>query len=183
MKKLMFIMAFTLAAAGVNAQFTAARLQATGLTCAMCTNAIHKALEKLPFVSSVEADISNSAFDIRFREGESFQLDELKKAVEDAGFSVGILKLQGNFQGIVPGSNGHFRWAGMNFHLLDHGSRTLKEGQWIKVVDRDYLTSKSYRKLSHSVKHACYAEGKATDCCVKEGITAGERLYHVMVEN
>ena len=52
-----------------EAQFSKANLQATGLTCAMCSNAINKALQKLPFVESVKADIKNSSFSIAFRTG------------------------------------------------------------------------------------------------------------------
>ncbi len=80
-----------------NAQFTKATLQATGLTCAMCSNAINKALQKVSFVESVKSDIKNSAFDIVFKQSTEVNIDALKDAVEDAGFSVGSLKLTGNF--------------------------------------------------------------------------------------
>ncbi|NDF99832.1 MAG: copper chaperone, partial [Chitinophagia bacterium] len=43
------------------AQFSQAKLQATGLTCALCSKAIHQALEKLPFVQKVSAQIKESA--------------------------------------------------------------------------------------------------------------------------
>ena len=51
-------------------QFTKANLQASGLTCALCSNAINKALQKLSFVASVKPDIKNSSFDIVFKESE-----------------------------------------------------------------------------------------------------------------
>ena len=51
-----------------NAQFTSANLQAAGLTCAMCSKAINKSLEKLTFIQGVEADIKSSTFNITFRE-------------------------------------------------------------------------------------------------------------------
>ena len=51
----------------VHAQFTRAELQATGLTCAMCSNAIYKALMEVPFVESVTPDIKNSGFGIKFK--------------------------------------------------------------------------------------------------------------------
>jgi copper chaperone CopZ len=74
----------------LQAQFTKANLQATGLTCAMCSNAINKALQHLPFVESVKADIKNSSFSIVFRQQASVDLDAIKNAVEEAGFlSVG----------------------------------------------------------------------------------------------
>ena len=63
MKKLITIIALFLVIQ-TNAQFSSANLQAAGLTCAMCTKAINKSLEKLSFVQSVEADIKSSSFNI-----------------------------------------------------------------------------------------------------------------------
>ncbi|NBV30006.1 MAG: copper chaperone [Chitinophagaceae bacterium] len=79
------------------AQFQSARLQATGLTCALCSKAIHESLQKLPFVAKVEADIQSSAFAILFRNGETQDPDALKAAVEEAGFFVGELLLEGQW--------------------------------------------------------------------------------------
>ena len=91
MKTLLLTIAIALLALPSNAQFTKASLQATGLTCAMCSNAINKALLEVPFVESVKADIKNSAFNMVFKQGEKVEIDALRKAVDDAGFSVGSL--------------------------------------------------------------------------------------------
>src|SRR5689334_5111049 len=97
-----FIILFMLLAVGVvsQAQFTTARLQASGLTCAMCNNAINKALKGLAFVSTVKSDIKNAAFDIQFKEGTPVDIDAMKTAVEDAGFFVAKLQLTGNFNNV-----------------------------------------------------------------------------------
>ena len=97
MKKLLLILVIALLAVPSQAQFTNATLQATGLTCAMCSNAINKALQKVSFVKTVTADIRNSSFGIVFKTNSQVDVDALKDAVEDAGFSVGSLKLTGNF--------------------------------------------------------------------------------------
>ena len=89
-----------------QAQFTKASLQATGLTCAMCSNAINKALLRVPFVESVKSDIKNSAFSIVFKTGQEVEIDALRKAVEDAGFSVGNLKMTGNLRWRSASSSG-----------------------------------------------------------------------------
>ena len=96
MRKISMIVFIVLFALQSDAQFSKARLQATGLTCAMCSNAINKALEKISFVESVRADIKNSAFDIVFKKDEDVIIDMLKDAVEDAGFFVGSLHLTGS---------------------------------------------------------------------------------------
>jgi len=46
-----------MAIVAVQAQISSATLQASGLTCAMCTKAINKSLEQLNFVESVKPDI------------------------------------------------------------------------------------------------------------------------------
>ncbi|MES1224202.1 MAG: heavy-metal-associated domain-containing protein, partial [Bacteroidota bacterium] len=78
-----------------RAQFTKATLQASGLTCAMCNNAINKALKGLAFVGTVKSDIKNASFDIVFKEGEAVDIDAIRAAVEDAGFFVAKLKVTG----------------------------------------------------------------------------------------
>ena len=99
----------------LRAQFTKATLKATGLTCAMCSKAINKALEKVPSVASVHSDIKNSAFDIVFKPEAGVDIDALKDAVEDAGFAVGGLKLTGTFQGIKISSDQHVASVTNNF--------------------------------------------------------------------
>ena len=73
-------LAIAFMAVQLNAQFSKATLQATGLTCAMCSNAINKALMEVPFVQSVRSDIKNSAFNIVFKEGAAVNIDALKQA-------------------------------------------------------------------------------------------------------
>src|SRR5690242_10466487 len=96
MKRVTVLILAALFAVSVNAQFTKAKLQATGLTCAMCSNAINKSLQKVSFIESVKADIKNSAFEIAFKQGAEIDIDAIKDAVEDAGFSIGKLQLTGN---------------------------------------------------------------------------------------
>jgi copper chaperone CopZ len=181
MKKLILITGILLLGFGAKAQFTKATLQATGLTCAMCSNAINKALEKVPFVESVRSDIKNSAFNIVFRADAKVNIDDLKEAVEDAGFSVGSLKMTGNFPEQDLVKDKHFKIGDLNFHFLNEGSWTLQGEQTLTVVDKDYVTAKEFRKYSSTTKHACYRDGRAGDCCNAGGITTGSRVYHVKI--
>ena len=67
MKRLILLMGIVLSTLVATAQFSSASLQASGLTCALCTKAINKSLEQLPFVESVNADIKTSSFRITFK--------------------------------------------------------------------------------------------------------------------
>src|SRR5688572_32946760 len=109
MKKIVMIMVVAMIALQSQAQFTKARLQASGLTCSMCNNAIYKALKALPYVASVESDIKNSAFDIVFKQDVAADFDGVKNAVEDAGFSVASFKITGRFDNVNIGNDQHIK--------------------------------------------------------------------------
>lgn len=164
-----------------QAQFTKATLQATGLTCAMCSNAINKALLKVPFVESVKSDIKNSAFNIVFKQGEKVEIDALKIAVEDAGFSVGSLRMTGNFNDVKVENDKHIKIDNVVFHFLNTKDQVLDGEKTITVVDKDFLTTKQFKKLSSTSKMSCVSSGKAEQCCLAEGISADTRVYHVTI--
>src|SRR3954452_12707239 len=71
-----------------KAQVSKVSLQASGLTCSMCSNAINKALKTLDFVDKVDADIKTYTFEISFKANSNVDFDKIKKKVEDAGFAV-----------------------------------------------------------------------------------------------
>lgn len=181
MKKYLLIMVMILGAMKVNAQFTNATLQATGLTCAMCSNAINKALMKVPFVESVKSDIKNSAFAIVFKEGMEQNIDALKNAVEDAGFAVGGLKLTGTFTDLKIAADEHIKIGNSYFHFMSVSSQTLNGESTFSVLDKNFITAKQFKKISAGNKMACVESGKAGDCCAKDGIAPGTRIYHVTI--
>jgi copper chaperone CopZ len=181
MKKLLIVAITALLTVQARAQLSKATLQATGLTCAMCSNAINKALQKVSFVESVRSDIKNSAFNLVFKQGETVDIDALKMAVEDAGFSIGSLKLTGTFKDVKIEKDEHVKLGHINLHFLNGDSRVLNGEQVITVVDKNYVTSKQFKKLSSSSKMICVLDGKAASCCMKEGMAEGERVYHVTI--
>lgn len=165
----------------VQAQFTKASLQATGLTCALCSNAINKAVGKLPFVASVRADIKNSSFSIVFKEGSDLDIDAIKAAVEDAGFSVGGLSLTGHFNDTKLVKDQAVAIGNEKFHFLNGDGKTLNGEQVIMVVDKNFVSEKQFRKISKESQLPCVQTGKATGACAREGMSSGNRIYHVMI--
>jgi copper chaperone CopZ len=179
MKKIVWYFAIMLVAVQLNAQFTKATLQATGLTCAMCSNAINKALQTKPFIQSVRSDIKNSAFNIVFKENANVDIDEIRKAVEDAGFGIGSLKLTGNFNEVKIGDDSHVQIGDTHFHFLNMSNPVLNGEQTITIVDKNFLTAKQFKKFSSATKMECLQTGKAASCC--KGVAAGTRIYHVTI--
>src|ERR1700733_2655379 len=119
MKKIIIFISLVVCITKLQAQFTRASIQASGLTCAMCTRAIDNALKQVSFVESVQPDIKNSAFNIIFKQGQAADIDVLKKAVEDAGFFVAKFTITGVFNNTVIKNDEHVNIAGKQYHFLN----------------------------------------------------------------
>lgn len=128
----------------LRAQFSQGRLQATGLTCALCSKSIHEALDLLPFIESVMPDLKTSSFDIRFKAGQPVLPRSIRTAVEDAGFFVGKLLLEPS--GSAADSvrmNDRFQAGEWTCQLLEKP----KDGQWLQVIEKGFLTEKEYKRF------------------------------------
>jgi len=164
-----------------TAQFTKAQLQATGLTCAMCSNAINKAVGELPFVADVKSDIKNSSFQISFKENADVEIDAIRQAVEDAGFSVGKLQLTGSFDNLEVNNDDHVSIGKTAFHFVGIKDQSLQGEQTLTVVEKNFLTAKQFKKYGQVSKLVCVKTGKAETCCMEDGIPAQSRVYHVTI--
>lgn len=165
-----------------QAQFTGASLQASGLTCAMCSKAVKVALEKVPFVKEVKVDIKNQQYNLVLKENNSGDFDQLKKAVEDAGFSVASLKITGRFNHVKIEKDSHIKIGEQTFHFLNGDKETLDGEKTLTIVDKDFLTAKAFKKFSAASKMECVQTGKASTCCKQAGVHVNTlRIYHVTI--
>jgi len=180
MKKLLIIIA-VLFAASTQAQVSKVSLQASGLTCSMCSNAINKSLKSLSYVEKVMANIQTSTFDISFKPGAKVNFDELKKKVEDAGFFVANLSARVQFNNLQVQKDEHVNYEGMTMHFLNANGQVLNGEQTIQVVDKGYVAAKAFKKNQLITKMDCYKTGVAGSCCTKEGLPAGSRIFHVTI--
>ncbi|MEX1202530.1 MAG: heavy-metal-associated domain-containing protein [Ferruginibacter sp.] len=178
MKKLFFIIA-VLMATNSQAQINRVSLQASGLTCSMCSNAINKSLKSLNNVEKVMSNISTSTFEISFKNSAAVNFDELKKKVEDAGFFVSKLTAVVSFNNVKLLKDEHLSFAGMNLHFLNGKEQVLDGIQQIQVLDKGYVSSKIYKKNSALTQMDCYKTGVAAACCASSGMVVGSRMYHV----
>lgn len=179
MKKLLVIIA-SLIAINASAGFKEATLQASGLTCAMCSNAINKALQKLPFVAKVQSNIKESSFVISLKPT-GVDFDAIRKAVEGAGFSVANLKVKANFTGEQVANDTHLTMNGKNLHFLNVKSQTLQGDQTFQLVDRNFVSDKVYKKYAAATKMECVKTGVMANCCSKDNKAGENRIYHVTI--
>ena len=116
-----------------------------------------------------------------FKQGSDPDFDALKKAVEDAGFSVASLKVTGIFSNVSVEKDKHIQIDGKNFHFVSGGSKVLNGEQTFTIVDKDFVSAKDFKKYSSATKMECIRTGHAESCCVKDGIHTEERVYHVII--
>lgn len=163
------------------AQIKTVNLQASGLTCSMCSNSINKALYTIDYVTNVKANIKSSSFEISFKPDAKIDFDLLKKKVEDAGFHVAKLTAVVNFDNQKVENDKHINFNGIVLHFLHVTEQQLNGEKTIQVLDKGFVSSKDFKKNSLYTKMDCYKTGVAGSCCTKSGLAAGSRIYHVTI--
>jgi copper chaperone CopZ len=180
MKKILVILALFIGLQS-QAQFTSATLQASGLTCAMCSKAIYKSLEKLPFAGQVQSNIKESSFTIQFIKGVVVDLDAIKNAVTAAGFSLANLKVTAQFNGEEIKDDAHLKLAGENIHFVNVKPQTLSGLRTFQVVDKNFVNDKTYKKYAGLTRLECIKTGYMQNCCLKDAAKSDSRIYHVTI--
>jgi copper chaperone CopZ len=165
---LIFLISFCFTA---KAQVTKVSLQASGLTCSMCSNAINKALKSLDFVEKVDANIKNSTFDIAFKANSAVDFDKLKKKVEDAGFFVAKFFVTMHFENVDITNDADVNVGTTVFRFLNVKNETLSGDKTIRLLDKGFVPAKEYKKNSSLTKAASYKTGEQN----------GKRIFHVTI--
>lgn len=164
---------------GAQAQYRKASLQATGLTCAMCSKATLTALKTLPFVDNIDTDLNATTFILHFKPDAHVNIDEIKNKVEDAGFSVGKLSLTADFKQVAVKNDTHVAFGGNTLHFMQVKDQVLNGEKELTVIDKDFIPSKQYKKFSTATTMPCYKTGVMADCCKHGTAVASNRIYHV----
>jgi len=161
MKKI-FLIAAIFYSVAANSQVTKVTLQASGLTCSLCSNAVNKALKSLDFVDKIDADIKTSSFEITFKDGNKVDFDKLKKKVEDAGFSVAGFTATMHFNNVKIKDNGAVTVGDKTLQFVNVNEQTLSGSKTVKIIDKGFVSSKEYKKNPVAVGN-------------------GVKIYHVII--
>lgn len=180
MKKILVVVASFLAVQA-GAQIKQATLQASGLTCAMCSKAIYKSLEKLPFAEKIQSNIKESSFTITFKPNEAVDFDAIKMAVEDAGFAVANLKVTANFNEVAIANDAHVVIGGESLHFLNVKPQVLKGDNVFQVIDKKFVSDKVHSKYAAATKMPCYTSGVMENNTGLQYQSSATRIYHVTI--
>lgn len=158
MKTFLLFIAIVLCLA-TKAQVTKVSLQASGLTCSMCSNAISKALKTLDFVDEVNADIKTYTFEVTFKENSKVDFDKIKMKVEKAGFSVSGFVATIHFNNVPVKNNQAVLIGDKTFVFVNVKDQSLHGMKQIKVLDKGFVSPKEYKSypfysLSPGTYHA-----------------------------
>ena len=180
MKKLLFFF-MLFAVLNSSAQIKEITLQASGLTCSMCSKSIYKSLVAVSFVQDVQSDIKNSAFIITLKTNMEADFDVLKNAVVNAGFSVASFKIIANFSEQTVKNDAHILFDHKTLHFLNVKPQTLNGTKTIQLVDKNFVTNKEAKKYTKLTTMKCYETGFMESCCSKKSTASSNRVYHVTV--
>lgn len=181
MKTLKIFLGLLLVSSFSFSQYRNVQLQAAGLTCSMCSNAINKALQPLPFVAGIETDLKNNLFTISIKEGTVPDFDLLKAKVEKAGFSVGQLTVEAHFDQLNVANDTHSSLGGQTIHFLNVKKQTLNGWQKIQLIDKGFVVASKFKKMKDYTTMECYKTGVASGCCKMGDASPGQRIYHVTI--
>ncbi len=162
-------------------QIQSAKLQASGLTCAMCARSIYNNLVSLPCVDSVDTDLNASAFLIKFKKNIPVDLDAIGKKVQDTGFSVAILSLNFDVKELSLQKDSHLVLDNQLFHFLNGSGKTMKGLISLQLVDPLFVSAKDFKKYSKMSTMECLKTGKMSDCCKPIVRMPSARIYHVII--
>lgn len=178
MKKIIVILALILSAQIASASFVSAKIKVTGVTCSMCSNSVQKALSSLSFVENIDVDLENAVFKVTFKKGESVVADLIKEKVEGAGFSVGELVMDFQFQNQPVKNDFHFNYNGNTYHFVNVKEQQLNSTVSLRFVDKGMTGLKEHKKYVGLTTYECIKTGKMQSCCNNQSLG---RIYHVTI--
>ena len=154
---IMLLSMFLCLARDGQSQIHSAELQAAGLTCAMCSNAINKSLKTLSFIQRVDVDLKRSSFTLLFNPSGLVDLDAIRNKVEDAGFSVSSLSVQATATSPVKGNSIQIGSQWVCFVVP--GDYPVTGNLHFKIIDKGFVLEKEYKKYRKLIESVSCAEG------------------------
>ena len=130
-------------------------------------------------IENIDTDLKNNLFMITIKPGTLPDFDLLRKKVEDAGFSIGKLTVEVNFDKLAVTNDTHLNIGGKNLHFLHVADQTLNGWQKVQLIDKSFVVASQYKKMQSFTTMPCYKTGISAGCC--NNVKAGERIYHVTI--
>ena len=145
--KTLFLLAASVLTISLHAQqVSKVSMQASGLTCSMCSNAINKSLKTINFVDKVTANIQTSTFEITFKPGSKVDFDKLKTKVEDAGFFVSQFVASVDFNNTAIKADQPVTIGDKTFQFVNTKEGVLNGTKPVRILNKGFVSSKEFKK-------------------------------------
>lgn len=95
MKKILLVLIIILVSNKYSAeQVTQLTIGVDGFTCSLCAKGVEAQFKSLDFVKSVKTDLKNTLFILSFNSEPKINVNQIKDAVSDGGFTVRDIKVE-----------------------------------------------------------------------------------------
>jgi hypothetical protein len=117
----------------------------------MCSRATDKQLRTLDFVDSIGIDLSHTTFILYFKKDKTVDFNQIRKKVEDAGFSVAMLKVTYRFDDLKIENRTEFSYGNSKFSFTDVTPSTLNGNVTFRILDQGFVGAKEYKKYANKL--------------------------------
>ncbi len=135
--KFIFLLVLIIAGFQLKAQIKTAEIEASGLTCSMCSKAIFKALGKVSFVDTVKVNIETSTYILEFKKDEKVQIEALRDAVYDAGFAIAKMAIVIDIPQKLAVEDATVEAFGYQFKWQLIGNKPIAAPQKVFIMNKD----------------------------------------------
>lgn len=156
----LFLIFLLLSSLSCLGQFISAEIGINGLTCSVCTRSVEMSVRKLDFIDSVSMDLSNTSGKVFFKEGSKVVIEEIAKAVTDAGFSVRYLYANFNFKDLPPIEAPCWSYRNERYQLVQTESKQLSGNRKLKFIGEKYLSKKESKDWSTALRQVNGCNGE-----------------------
>ena len=155
---ILFFMALLTTVSG-RAQILQAEVGVNGLTCSQCSRSVEMELRKLPFVQKVDMNLEHTTGVVLFKSGHRVSVEELARAIVNAGFSTRFVRMTFDFKTIHPGTE-CFTIGQDVFYFLKPLSAQHSEQMTFQVIGKGLLPDKALRQFALKPLGDCRAKEK-----------------------
>ncbi len=148
-----------------HGQIQSVSIGVNGLTCSQCSRTVEMSLRKLPFVEDVQMNLEHTEGRIEIKKGSKADMEQVAKAVTNAGFSLRYLQADVAFNSQTTVSGSCMSLAGDEYVFSTPPAEPLRGMITLKFLDRNFLPKSDFKKIQASLKNPC-------------GATAG-KVYHI----
>jgi copper chaperone CopZ len=148
-----------------RAEFKWSEVGIDGLTCSMCAKSVELKVRELPFIDDVKMDLVATTMTVSFKPGKQVNVEEIARAVDDAGFSIGYLTAGYVFDEVEVEDGQCLVTKDGVFSFVRTGHRVLDGEEVLKFVGEKFLPKRELAEWKESLGNPC-DESDGTPCFV-----------------